>query len=143
MFGKNKYTGESKWTEEDGSLYDKDTKDIDSKDVKLDQFYGKVSLITNVACQCGYTKSSYTEMEKFSQAYHEEGLEFLLFPSNQFFGQEPGTPNQIKEFVKDGYPKLEAQFFEKGDVNGEKTNDIYKYLKKAFPGDIAWNFATS
>ena len=31
--------------------------------------------------------------------------------------------------------------FEKADVNGEHTQEVYTFLKDRLPGDITWNFA--
>jgi len=32
-------------------------------------------------------------------------------------------------------------FFRKGHVNGRKSREVFKYLKKELPGDVRWNFA--
>ncbi|OQS04125.1 glutathione peroxidase [Thraustotheca clavata] len=67
------------------------------------------------------------------------GLEILAFPCNQFGGQEPGTSEEILAFVA----KFGVTFplFEKADVNGDDTQEVYKFLKAHLPGDITWNFA--
>ncbi|CAB9500584.1 Phospholipid hydroperoxide glutathione peroxidase [Seminavis robusta] len=66
-----------------------------------------------------------------------------------FFGkQEPGTAQEILEFVKQFDDKMEEklEFFEKGDVNGDDARQVYKLLTTALPEedgsiDIPWNFA--
>jgi glutathione peroxidase-family protein len=65
----------------------------------------------------------------------------MLFPCNQFGGQEPGTNQEVAEFCS--IKGVEgANVFEKGDVNGPKTRATYKFLKeKGIIGDISWNFA--
>jgi len=79
-------------------------------------------------------------MNRLYQDYKDKGLSVLAFPCNQFFGQEPGTDAEITESVCKLY-KTEFPLLPKGDVNGDNTQPVYKYLKSAFPGDITWNFA--
>jgi len=64
----------------------------------------------------------------------------LAFPSNQFGGQEPGTPQEIRKFA-DGYG-AKFPMFGKIDVNGANTHPLYKFLKSGTPflSDIKWNF---
>jgi glutathione peroxidase len=71
----------------------------------------------------------------------------LGFPCNQFGSQEPGTNEDIKEFVQ----KFNVTFplFNKIDVNGKNADPIYKYLTKSITettlrvtyNRIIWNFA--
>lgn len=66
----------------------------------------------------------------------------MAFPCNQFGGQEPGTNEEIMDFVaKFG---VQFQMFEKADVNGPKARAVFVYLKDALPGSfgnfIKWNF---
>eukprot|EP00898_Chlorokybus_atmophyticus_P003974 jgi/Chlat1/4578/Chrsp290S00321 len=118
-------------------------KDIDGKEVDFEQrFKGKVVLVTNVASQCGFTNSNYTELVELHKKYADKGLEIVAFPCNQFGGQEPGSGEDIKKFAS----KYGAQFLlmDKVDVNGPKTSEVYKYLKGACEtcsGDVRWNFA--
>lgn len=71
-----------------------------------------------------------------------DGLRILAFPCNQFANQEPGTNEDIKEFIK-GY-NVEFDMFDKIDVNGDNTHPVFKYLKAGFEenlnGNIQWNF---
>jgi glutathione peroxidase len=60
-------------------------------------------------------------------------------PCNQFGAQEPGTDAEILEFVQSNYD-VDFPMFAKIEVNGDGTCDLYKLLKEAKPGDIAWNF---
>ena len=74
--------------------------------------------------------------------YAEKGLRILAFPCNQFGGQEPGSEEEIKEFVK-GYG-VEFDMFSKIDVNGTNAHPLYVFLKNAKHGtltnNIKWNF---
>ena len=48
------------------SIYDFKVKDIDSKEVALNDYKGKVVIIVNVASKCGFTPQ-YGDLEKFYQ----------------------------------------------------------------------------
>ena len=99
-------------------------------------------LIVNVASKCGLTKDNYKQLAEISDKYTEQGLRVLLFPCNQFGGQEPGTSEQICEFIA-GYGK-KFTIFEKINVNGDDAHPLYKFLKKKLSGflvdAIKWNF---
>jgi len=72
-------------------------------------------------------------------AYHDAGLELLLFPCNQFGAQEPGTPEEIKEFV--AARGVTFPMMAKIDVVGESESPVYTFLKDATDsGDPTWNF---
>mmetsp|Transcript_72360 Transcript_72360/g.170209 ORF Transcript_72360/g.170209 Transcript_72360/m.170209 type:complete len:118 (+) Transcript_72360:204-557(+) len=74
----------------------------------------------------------------------ESGLEILAFPCNQFLSQEPGTNEEVATRVKErfGFPRAGFTLFEKVDVNGPNTHDVYRFLRST-PGmeeKIEWNF---
>lgn len=118
--------------------------DSKGNDVDLSLYRGKVLLIVNVASKCGLTNNNYTELNELYQKYKEHGFEILAFPCNQFGGQEPGTNDEIVDFVCTRF-KSEFPIFDKVEVNGENTAPLYKFLKKAKYGiigdNIQWNFA--
>jgi len=71
----------------------------------------------------------------------------LAFPCNQFGAQEPGTHEEILAFVKqyDMDMPEKISFFEKADVNGANTREVFSFLKHKLPNsdgttDIRWNF---
>ena len=79
----------------------------------------------------------------------DQGFEILAFPCNQFFGQESGSPEEIKKFVDENF-KAEFPIFEKVEVNGDKTHPLFVFLrnnselfnKKTGQAEvIPWNFA--
>ncbi|XP_047967069.1 probable phospholipid hydroperoxide glutathione peroxidase [Salvia hispanica] len=126
------------------SIHDFTVKDAKGDDINLSAYKGKVLLIVNVASQCGLTNSNYTELTQLYQKYKDQGLEILAFPCNQFGSQEPGTNEEIQEFVCTRF-KAEYPVFDKVDVNGSNAAPIYKFLKSAkgsmFGDGIKWNFA--
>ncbi|XP_011029255.1 PREDICTED: probable glutathione peroxidase 8 [Populus euphratica] len=126
------------------SVYDFTIKDANENDVDLSIFKGKVLLIVNVASKCGMTNSNYAELNQLYEKYKDQGLEILAFPCNQFGEEEPGTNDQITDFVCTRF-KSEFPIFDKIDVNGENASPLYKFLKLGkwgiFGDDIQWNFA--
>ena len=116
-------------------------KDIDHKATTLGAYQGKVRLVVNVASKCGYTKQ-YAGLEAIYEKYKDQGFVVLGFPCNQFGGQEPGTPAEIKEFCSLKY-NVTFPLFDKIEVNGPQRHPLYAALagtESPFPGDIAWNF---
>ncbi|KAL0393532.1 UNVERIFIED_CONTAM: putative phospholipid hydroperoxide glutathione peroxidase [Sesamum latifolium] len=126
------------------SILDDFSADAKGNDVNLSTYKGKVLLIVNVASQCGLTNSNYTELTQLYEKYKNQGLEILAFPCNQFGSQEPGTNEEIQEFVCTRF-KAEYPVFDKVDVNGDNAAPIYKYMKSVkgglFGDNIKWNFS--
>jgi glutathione peroxidase-family protein len=93
------------------------------------------------------TKQNYQELPKLHDEYRARGLKILAFPCNQFGAQEPGTADEILEFVAQFDPKMAEKlvFFEKADVNGAQALEVFSFLKAQLPNpdqtlDIRWNF---
>eukprot|EP01083_Nonionella_stella_P288232 980891_1 len=141
-FGSNKYEGKNSWDKSMGRFNDLSAVDVDGKELSFTAFDGKVLLITNVACKCGYTQGSYDKMQELAVQYADKGLRILCFPCNQFMQQEPWNEQEIKTWVTGKWPNLNPVLFSKIEVNGDNTHATYKFLKTCFPGDIHWNFAT-
>ena len=146
------------------SIYDLKVKNGKGEEVSLEQFKGKVLLVVNTATGCGFTPQ-YEGLEKMYQKYHEQGLEILDFPCNQFGNQAPGSDEEIHEFCTLKYHTSFDQFA-KVEVNGENESPVFTFLKsqkgfEGFPGimgkalipvvskmdpnwktssDIKWNF---
>ena len=97
----------------------------------------KVVLFVNVASQCGLTPQ-YSGLVELDKEYGDRGLVIVGAPCNQFMNQEPGTPEEIKEFAKTKYD-VEFTLLEKQDVNGPNRSPLYQFLVSDGP-DIAWNF---
>jgi glutathione peroxidase len=118
-------------------------KNIDGKDVKLDEYRGKVLLIVNVASKCGYTPQ-YEGLEAIYRKYKDQGLIVMGFPANNFLGQEPGTNEEIKTFCKTRYD-VTFPMFSKISVKGDDIHPLFRFLTSKetnpeFSGDISWNF---
>lgn len=124
------------------NIYQFKMKNIKGKDVNLNNYKGKVILVVNTASKCGLTPQ-YEGLETLYQKYKDKGLIVLGFPCNQFMGQEPGTAADIEKFCSTKY-NVTFPLFEKIEVNGDKTNPLYQYLKSEMPlegkNEIRWNF---
>ena len=107
--------------------------------MKLSEFKGKVILVVNTATGCGFTPQ-YAPIEKLYQDYHDQGLEIIDFPCNQFAFQAPGDAQAIDSFCTLKY-NTKFRRFEKIKVNGKDAAPLYQYLKQQKPGRIEWNFA--
>ncbi|KAG1701970.1 hypothetical protein DVH05_010461 [Phytophthora capsici] len=128
--------------EEAKSFYELKDFDMDKKEVNMEDYKGKVVLVVNVSSKCGLTPTNYPELQQLHEKYQEEGLVVLGFPCNQFAGQEPGTHEEIIEFVKQY--NVTFPLLEKHDVNGSNARPVFTYLKAKLPGTfgnyIKWNF---
>ena len=96
--------------------------------LNLSDYKGKVILVVNTATGCGFTPQ-YAPIEQLYKDYHNQGLEILDIPCNQFGGQAPGTDDEIHEFCTLHFNTTFPQM-KKADVNGD-------WDKKP---DIKWNF---
>ena len=98
---------------------------------------GLVILFVNVASQCGLTPQ-YSGLVELDKKYASRGFKVVGVPCNQFGAQEPGSPEEIKEFTASKY-NVEFTLLEKQDVNGPNRSPLYQFLVND-GGDIAWNF---
>ena len=125
-----------------GSFYQFKANSLQGKEISMKEYAGKVILVVNTASKCGFTPQ-YEGLEKLYKEYKDKGLVILGFPCNQFANQEPGSAEEISKFCTLNYG-VNFPLFMKIDVNGNKADPIYKYLKVALPGtlgnDIKWNF---
>jgi len=121
-------------------LYDFIVKDNKGNDVSLSEYKGKVLLIVNTATGCGFTPQ-YKGLEELYLKYHDKGFEILDFPCNQFFGQAPGSDEEIHSFCTLKYNTTFPRF-KKIEVNGKGADPLYVFLKEQTKAKkIGWNFA--
>ena len=124
------------------SIYQYSAKTISGADKSLSEYKNKVTLIVNTASNCGFTPQ-YEGLENLHQAHHNEGLEVLGFPCNQFGGQEPGSEKEIQKGCLVNYG-VSFQMFSKVDVNGKDEHPLFTFLKSQKGGllgkKIKWNF---
>lgn len=115
------------------SIYDYTVKARKGGTLNMADLKGKVLLIVNTATGCGFTPQ-YEALEKLYEKYHEQGLEILDFPCNQFGHQAPGDESEIHEFCTAKY-KTQFDQLAKIDVNGDAEEPLFTYLKAQQPAD--------
>jgi glutathione peroxidase len=125
------------------TAFDFTARNIDGVDQPLAAYRGKPLLVINVASKCGFTPQ-YTGLEALYRKFHEQGLEVLGFPCDQFGHQEPGDESDIKTFCSTRYD-VTFPMFAKIEVNGAKAHPLYQWLKSEKAGilgteTIKWNF---
>jgi len=124
----------------DFKLLDKRGQTFPSADLK-----GKVVLVVNTASKCGFTPQ-FTGLESLYKKITASHPDFTIigFPCNQFNSQDPGTNDEIQEFCQVNYG-VTFPVLGKIDVNGDKAEPLYEWMKKEKPGlmglkRIKWNF---
>ena len=95
--------------------------------LNLADYRGKVVMVVNTATGCGFTPQ-YAPIEQMYRDYHDQGLEIVDIPCNQFGGQAPGTDDEIHEFCTVHFNTTFPQM-KKADVNGANELPLYTYLK--------------
>jgi glutathione peroxidase len=121
------------------SLYALKTTTLGGKPADLATFAGKVTLVVNVASQCGFTPQ-YKGLEALHEELSAKGFSVLGFPSNEFGGQEPGSAEEIQEFCKKNYGVSFPMFGKLVTKPGPDQSPIYAFLTKG--GQVpAWNFS--
>src|SRR5262249_23014268 len=113
---------------------------LEGESAKLGDFSGKVTLIVNVASACGKTPQ-YAGLERLYQKYKDRGFSVLGFPSNDFGRQEPGSPEEIRDFCTREY-RVTFPMFEKVETkSGSGQSPVYGALGEAAGELPKWNFA--
>ena len=107
------------------SFYNISAVDIEGNTIKMEKYKGKKVLIVNVASKCGFTPQ-YQGLQNLHEQYGNQ-LVILGFPSNDYFWQEPGTNQEIKNFCKSNYG-VTFQMFEKIHVKGSEQHLLYSWL---------------
>uniref|UniRef100_A0A2K5NTC5 Glutathione peroxidase n=2 Tax=Cercopithecinae TaxID=9528 RepID=A0A2K5NTC5_CERAT len=145
-----------------GTIYEYGALTLNGEEyIQFKQFAGKHVLFVNVATYG--LAAQYPELNALQEELKNFGVVVLAFPCNQFGKQEPGTNSEILlglKYVRPGSGFVpNFQLFEKGDVNGEKEQKVFTFLKNSCPPtsdllgsssqlfwepmkvhDIRWNF---
>ncbi|MFN6146270.1 MAG: glutathione peroxidase [Planctomycetota bacterium] len=105
----------------------------------LASYRGKVTLVVNVASECGYTPQ-YKGLQKLHEEFAGKGFAVLGFPSNEFGGQEPGSPDQIAQFCSKNYGVTFPLFAKCATKPGAGQSPVYAALQQATGKSPNWNF---
>ncbi len=121
-----------------GTLWTQQTHTLEGTATSLEPWQGQVALVVNVASKCGLTPQ-YKGLEALYKELKDDGFVILGFPSNDFMGQEPGTPAEIREFCDTNF-KVSFPLFEKMPVKGQDKSSLYQFLTTGGLEDPTWNF---
>ena len=121
------------------SLHDLKTTTLGGAPADLSDYRGKVVLAVNVASECGLTPQ-YAGLQALHDALAPRGFTVLGFPSNEFGGQEPGSPEQIQTFCSRNYGVTFPMFSKLETKPGPGQSPVYQFLTSGRPAP-AWNFA--
>src|SRR5690606_7831358 len=114
---------------------------LGGQELALAQFGDKLTLVVNVASQCGLTPQ-YAGLERLHQQYRERGFTVLGVPCNQLAAQEPGSDEEIRAFCSLNYG-VSFPLTGKLEVNGPQRHPLDRLLGgegAGFPGDVGWTF---
>ena len=115
------------------------TTTLGGKPASLGDYKGKVLLVVNTASECGLTPQ-YAGLEKLHEELSGKNFTVLGFPSNDFGGQEPGTPEQIQTFCSTNYSVKFPLFSKVQTKPGENQSPIYQWLGSKTGSLPRWNF---
>lgn len=121
------------------NVYSLSLKTLEGEKADLSQYAGKVTLLVNVASQCGYTPQ-YQGLQALHAELKDKGFAVLGLPCNDFGAQEPGTAQDIRTFCTTKY-KVDFPMFEKLQTkSGNGQSELYAMLQKATGKLPNWNF---
>lgn len=126
----------------DGDFYSHDIKDSSGRAISLEKYRGSVTLVVNVASECGFTDKHYKQLPKLQDLMStRSGGKFsvLAFPCNQFGEQEPQGSPEIVQWAKDTY-NVNFPIFGKINVIDTDVPEAWTYLARAFGQPPNWNF---
>jgi glutathione peroxidase len=120
-------------------LYTAEARTLEGQPAPLAQYRGRVTLVVNVASECGYTPQ-YAGLQQLFERYEARGLTVLGFPSNDFGRQEPGSAEEIRAFCSSKY-RVKFPMFEKVQTKaGPGQSPIYALLEQGSGQLPSWNF---
>jgi glutathione peroxidase len=122
------------------SLYSLSTRSLGGAPASLDQFAGKVTLVVNVASECGHTPQ-YAGLQALHEQLGKRGFSVLGFPCNDFGRQEPGSAQQSQAFCERNYGVTFPLFEKVVTRAGPELSQIYAELQRESGKLPAWNFA--
>ena len=107
--------------------------------INLAGFAGKPFIVVNTASLCGYTPQ-FTGLEALWQRFRARGLTVVGVPSNDFGGQEPGTPKDIAHVAHASYG-VSFPLAAKAAVRGPEAHRFFKWAAAERPAETPqWNF---
>jgi len=125
------------------SFYDFKVKTLEGETFDFVTLKGKKVMIVNTASKCGYTPQ-FKDLEELYRQYGGSNFIIIGFPANNFANQEPGTPQEIREFCTRNYG-VTFPMMEKISVKGDDIHPVYQWLTKkskngVMDSEVKWNF---
>lgn len=123
------------------NVYSIKIKSLDGEEDFLSQHDGKVTLMVNISSKFGYkpqcsplwsyvrTSRNLWELQKVHDEFKDRGFSVIAFPCNQFGKMEPGSNEEINNFIKTNYPFVTFPISEKVEVNGKNEHEVFSFLK--------------
>ncbi|XP_048457641.1 glutathione peroxidase 7 isoform X3 [Rhincodon typus] len=113
--------------EKNKDFYSFKSVNIRGKLISLEKYRGSISLVVNVASECGFTENHYKDLQQLQRELGPMHFNVLGFPCNQFGNQEPGSDQEVERFVRRTYG-VSFPMFSKINVKGPGANAAFKYL---------------
>lgn len=120
-------------------IYSQTATALNGSPIDLAAYRGKVTLVVNVASECGYTPQ-YAGLQSLHAELADRGFAVLGFPSNEFGGQEPGSAEQIQEFCTSRFGVQFPMFAKVQTKKGDGQSPLYAALATATGSEPGWNF---
>lgn len=118
------------------NIYQDQWTTLTSEPFSSESLNGSVTLVVNVASECGYTKQ-YRELQELNDAF--ENFQVIGFPCNDFGGQEPCGADTIQACAA----SFDATFplMAKVNITDEQTrSSLYQSMHEATGVLPEWNF---
>ncbi len=114
--------------------------DIKGKELNLSDYKGKLIMIVNTACLCGFTPQ-FAKLEKLYEKYKDKDFILIGVPSDNFGGQELDSEKDVEEYTQKNF-KITFPLTSITDVKGDKAHPFYKWAatKVSILGTPKWNF---
>ncbi|MDX1924359.1 MAG: glutathione peroxidase [Rickettsiaceae bacterium] len=108
--------------------------------INLSDYKGKLIMIVNTASMCGFAKQ-FGALQELWGKYKDKGFILIAVPTNDFWGQEPKSDQEIVSFCEVNFG-INFQVAKKVTMKGEDAHPIFQLIKKDFGSASGpfWNF---
>lgn len=117
-------------------------RDIHKNLVKMSEFKGQVLLIVTISSDITDVPQL-AILEKLYENYKKDGLNILLFPTDQFKEKETLSASNLDNALHNSL-SIQLPLMEKVDVKGDTKHPIFSYLTedkfKIFKNEVKLNF---
>ncbi|AQW20683.1 glutathione peroxidase [Lentilactobacillus curieae] len=119
-------------------VYDFKETEMNGQEIDFSRYQGKVLIVVNTASKCGLAPQL-EGLEDLYKKYHDQGLEVIGLPSNQF-KQELDSDEATSEYCQLHYG-VTFPMTKRVVINGDDEDPLFTYLKtESGNGRIKWNF---